>query len=93
MNDVDAKVKRRNLKTLINLAYRCFLFREVDSNSLKNILSDMENDVYGIDSLIEGLLQSEEYMLRESNLASPSDASTSNENIHVKRVLGILEQL
>lgn len=87
-------VERRNLKTLINLAYKCFLFREVDNESLGVIVDDMASGVYDIEGLIDGLIQSEEYENRISNLVdSQSLKAVRNENYRVSQVLAMMETL
>jgi len=87
-------VERRNLKTLINLAYKSFLFREVDNESLGRIVKDMESGIYDIEGLIDGLVQSEEYNNRISNLTESQSIKVSrNENYRVSQVLAMMEAL
>lgn len=88
------KIKRRNLKTLINIAYKSFLFREVDKQSLEQIVKDMENNSYDIDGLIDGLINSEEYKNRNSNLEITVDTQvTRHESYRVSQILRMLESL
>lgn len=86
------KIKRRHLKTLINIAYKSFLFREVDKQSLEQIVKDMENKSYDIDGLIDGLISSGEYKNRNSNLEIAVDTQvTRHESYRVSQILGMLE--
>ena len=88
------KIKRRNLKTLINIAYKSFLFREVDKQSLEQIVKDMENNSYDIDGLIDELINSEEYKNRNSNLEITVDTQvTRHESYRVSQILRMLESL
>lgn len=86
------EIKTLHLKTLINIAYKSFLFREVDSNSLNQILIDMNEGLYDIEGLIDGLVKSDEYKIRNNNLDFVAEVKVKkHENFRVSQILAMLE--